>query len=668
MKKHARLFLGLLIIFGIGSLYISNQVYTIYGGDAGDLVSAIITRGIPHPPGYPLYTSFGILANNILKNWGTAAWRTGFVSSIPSIIFLVLLFDLLYLLNKKIFHSFLGVVILALTYPIFLYSVVTEVFALNNLFTILLLWSFFRFTIKGNLKYLFLGSFAFGLSLTHHHIILFLVPSLTYLLWIKRKLLQKNVIIRSLILFIAGIIPYSYVFVSSITNPPINWMGMPAILNFVNLITRSTYGTFKVGAFVAHNPYLRLLDIWSFIDFAYKDFRITGILFFIVGFIYILKTNKILFITLILGLFSYIFFIFYASFPLVENFLVGTFERFVQPLYIFIAIYVTFGMVGVTDLIGSLLKRFLSKDKINVVSYLSVIIFLIYPLGLLKINYPKISILKNDFTAENFARDILDNVPSDSIILMSVDTPLFDSQYTYFSERKWPHLKLIHFSKLFYLDFTYQFKSFYPNVIIPDTSLSVNEQFKKFMDDNYPLFPIVSKQAFATPDGDWLPWGLYHRYYKKSDIPSDKYIYEENEKIWKNLHDPLSGSLSKYQNLLLSDVLRMYSDAHQEYAFWLARHGYNGTAEKHLLMAEKLNPGDLDSFTILAQVYIQEKRCEDAQHQLDYRLLKDPEEAETYMLSSINYAICFKNEKKASYYQNLYEEKSRKKEIELQKL
>ncbi len=668
MKKYARLLLGLLIIFGIGSLYISNQVYTIYGGDAGDLVSAIITRGIPHPPGYPLYTSIGIFFNKLLGSYGTAAWRSGFVSSIPSIIFLIILFDLLYSLSRKILHSLIGVLILSFTYPIFLYSTVTEVFALNNLFTVLLLWIFFRFKILGRLKYLYLGSFIFGLSLTHHHIILFLLPPLLYLIWQKKKLIKIPVIIKSSILILSGLLPYSYVFISSIKNPPINWMGMPTFSNFINLVTRATYGTFKVGAFVAHNPYLRLLDVWSFIDFAYKDFRITGVIFFIIGFIYILKTNKILFFTLLLGLFSYIFFIFYASFPLVENFLVGTFERFVQPLYIFVAIYVTFGLVGVTNLIESLLKRFLNKDKINIVSYLSVFLFFIYPLGLLKINYPKISILKNDYTAENFARDILENVPPNSIILMSVDTPLFDSQYMYYSERKWPRLKLIHFSKLFYLDFAYQFKSLYPDMILSDGKLSVNDQFMKFMDDNYPLFPILSKQAFATSDGDWLPWGLYHRYYKKSDIPPDKYIYEENEKIWKNLHDPLSGSLSKYQNLLLSDVLRMYSDAHQEYAFWSARHGYNETAQKHLLVAEKLNPGDLDNYTILAQVYIQEKRCKDAQLQLDFRLLKEPENAETYMLSSINYAICFKDEKKASYYRDLYEEKSRKKEIELQKL
>ncbi len=668
MKKYERLLFGLLIVIGIGSLYISNQVYTIYGGDAGDLVSAIITRGIPHPPGYPLYTSFGILADNLLKNWGTAAWRTGFVSSIPSIIFLILLFDLLYLLNRKILHSFIGVVILALTYPIFLYSVVTEVFALNNLFTVLLLWTFFCFSAKGNLKYFYLGSFVFGLSLTHHHIILFLLPPLLYLISLKKRLLKMHVLIKSSILILAGLIPYSYVFISGMSNTPINWMGMPTLTNFINLVTRATYGTFKVGAFVAHNPYLRLLDIWSFFDFAYKDFRITGVILFLAGFIFLLKTNKRLFITLALGLASYLFFIFYASFPLVENFLVGTFERFIQPLYIFIAIYVTFGMISITYLIEVLLKKFLNKDKIYLVLYLSVFLFLIYPVGLLKINYPRVSILKNDFTAENFARDILDNVPADSIILMSVDTPLFDTQYIYYSERKWPSIKLIHFSKLFYLDFAYQFKSLYPDVILTDSSLSVNDQFKKFMNDNYPLFPIMSKQAFATPDGDWLPWGMYHRYYKKSDIPKDIYIYEENEKIWKNLHDPLSGSLSKYQNLLLSDVLRMYSDGHQEYAFWAARHGYNETAEKHLLISEKLNPGDLDSYTILAQVYIQEKRCEDAQLQLDFRLLKDPGNAETYMLSSINYAVCFKNEKKASYYQDLYEEKSRKKEIELQKL
>ena len=46
-------------------IYFATITNTIYGGDAGDLVSAIIDKGIPHPPGYPLFTLFGIAVNKM---------------------------------------------------------------------------------------------------------------------------------------------------------------------------------------------------------------------------------------------------------------------------------------------------------------------------------------------------------------------------------------------------------------------------------------------------------------------------------------------------------------------------------------------------------------------------------------------------------------------------
>jgi len=70
------------------SVYFFSQAATIYGGDAGDLASAVITRGIAHPPGYPLFTMLGIAVNRVIQS-GSTAYRLGFISVIPSIITIV---------------------------------------------------------------------------------------------------------------------------------------------------------------------------------------------------------------------------------------------------------------------------------------------------------------------------------------------------------------------------------------------------------------------------------------------------------------------------------------------------------------------------------------------------------------------------------------------------
>ncbi|MBI5452080.1 hypothetical protein HY945_01330 [Candidatus Gottesmanbacteria bacterium] len=295
-------------------------------------------------------------------------------------------------------------------------------------------------------------------------------------------------------------------------------------------------------------------------------------------------------------------------------------------------------------------------------------LFFIYPLGLLILNYPKISILKNDFTAENLGRDILNSIPPKSILIISTDTPLFNTQYIYYSEKRWPDIKLIHLTKLYTGYYENQLKKYYPDLELPQSLASPAEKFRQLVEKNYGKYPIFSKLAFADEKGVWLPWGLLFRYFKNEDLPQNEEILKENEKLWASFQDPLSGSLSKYQNLILSDVLRIYGLSHQEFGFWAAKRGFSKVAREHLLSAEKLFPEDLDSFTILAQVYIVEKRCEEAQKQIETIVGKDPENLDSYYLQALNYAACFKDSKKADYFQKLYEEKSSGKETPLKKL
>lgn len=668
MRKNRSYWIGFLsLLLVVGAVYLGTQVYTIYGGDAGDLVSAIETAGVAHPPGYPLYTLLGIAANKFIP-WGTVAWRIAFLSSIPAVLTILILFDLLYFLTKRLFISLISVLVLAFSYPFWLYSVVVEVFSLNNLFTVVILWNSLHFLVEAKKKYLYAGTFAFGLSVSHHHIILFLAPFLAMILWQRRKFFTRKIIFISFILFSVGLIPYLYVFAAASFSPPINWLGEATLFNFWQLFSRATYGTFKAGGFIANEPVLRLWGLYGFWDFAYKDFRILGVILFLFGFFYLRRRQKNLFYILLSGFVSYLFFLFYASFPLSDNFIVGTFERFVLPIYIFITFFLAFGLIGFISFLEKILTGFLPQNKKTSIIQLVTIFFLIYPLGLFLLTYPKISILKNDFTAENFGRDILNSVPGGSIILIALDTPLFNSQYVYFTEKKWPTVKLIHFSKLFREDNEAYFKMYYPDMVLPDFGKSPKEQMETFLVANYSKFPIFSKQAYTSERGVWIPWGLLFRYYQTGDVPADSEILKATEKIWSAYNEPFSGSLSKYKNLLLSDVLRFYSVAHQETAFWQAKRGMDRETEKHLLTAEKLTPPDLDSYSILAQVYIRQNQCDKAAGQINFLITNDSADATGYLLSSLNYRLCYKDLTKAAEYERIYEEKLKQKETPLRKL
>ncbi len=653
----------------VAIIYLHLQANTIYGGDAGDLAAAIATVGIPHPPGYPLYTLVGVLITKVIS-FGTLAWKVAFLSSLPSIFCSLILFELLRLLNKKILPSLISVFTFAFLYPVWLYSEVVEVFALNNFFILLLLWLFYHFYISGKIRYLYFGAFVFGLSLAHHHIILFLVPALLYLFWFKKKNLDKKTYFFSFIFFSIGLIPYLYSIVASYNYPAVNWMGDPNWDNFIKLVTRAGYGTFTSNALIIHHPLVRFLDLWAFFNFVYKDFRVLGCFLLLIGAVSFLKLKqRKKYTAIIIAIISYLFFIFYSSFSLASNFNVGTFERFVQPLYLLFVFLLCRGLILIETAIGKFIALKFAFQKARILSRVFMLMFFIYPLGLFILNYPKISILKNDFTAENLAKDILDNIPSDSLLIIATDTPLFNTQYVYFSEKKWPNIKLVSFTQLFNPNYSQILKKYYPE-LIPISSIDDDKKrYQDFLSQNYKLFPIYSKFSFKMENGKWIPFGLLFRYYPETEVLEKEAIYQENERLWSIYKDPLSGSLSTYQNLMLSDILRIYSIARQETANWEIEHGYAKEAEKHLLQARALTPSDLDINILLAKSYLFTKQCQKAQDQLDYVKKKDEQRDEEVLLLTIeNYRFCFQDESKASFFQQLYEKARYEKETPLKKL
>lgn len=652
----------------ISSIYLLFQVESIYGGDAGDLASAIIVSGITHPPGYPLYTILGIILTKIFS-FGTYAWRIGFLSSIPAIFTILILYDLLHYLTKRVYAAFIGSLTLSFVYPFWLYSEVVEVFSLNNLFTVSILWLLFHWSESTRAKYLYIASFLFGLSLTHHHIILFLIPTIVYLVLRKKSKITKGILFKSTLLFSLGLIPYLYViFAAQSINLPINWMGSPTFSNFIALVSRATYGTFQSGENIITDPLLKFIGIWAFFDFAYKDFRLPGIILTFLGIYEVYKYQKKYLVPIILGFLSYLFFLFYAAYPLNTNFMIAVFERFILPAYIFLIFFISFGVIRLEIILKKFLNRFLTSEKVKSFSNLYFFTLLIYPLSLFLLSYPRISILKSDFTAENLGRDILNSVPKNSILFITTDTPLFDTQYVYYGLKYRQDIKLIHLGDLSSEDDVKRLRQIYPDVVFKDISKDSKDTFNTFIENNYLKYPIYSKLTLGE-SSNWIPYGLVFRFVKKDrDKPSDESILADNQKLWSKYQVPTHGSLSKYQNLMLSDVITNYAIAHEEIGFWAAKRKYSEVAEKHLLTAEKLFPADLDSYIILAQLYIVDKRCQDAEDQISEVEKRNKDDVRIYYLQSINYAVCFKDKEKAAFYQKLYEEKKGKNDINLRKL
>ena len=63
------------------AVYVATLCPTIPPGDAGELIACTWSLGVPHPPGYPLYTVLGWLFAHVVP-FGTPAWRLNLLSAL----------------------------------------------------------------------------------------------------------------------------------------------------------------------------------------------------------------------------------------------------------------------------------------------------------------------------------------------------------------------------------------------------------------------------------------------------------------------------------------------------------------------------------------------------------------------------------------------------------
>jgi len=663
--------------------YIGGLSRSVYSGDAGDLVSAAVTCGIPHPPGYPLYTFFGCILTRF--NLLTPAYRVGLLSAIPAGISLLVIFVILEKITKNFWISVISICTLSFTYLFWLYSIVPEVFGLNTLFITLLIYISLLILDKPTKRRFYALALVFGLSLSHHHTILFLSPALLYIIYKSRKALRTyghNFYIIFPALFFLGLIPYTYLPIAAWGNPKINWNDPRNLNNFVALVTRADYGTFTSANVIGETLLERSASLVSFFQILFLDFGLLGIVLIILGAIDQFRTKiKIFYFNFLAIVFLGPIFLFYASFPLVSNFGVGTFERFLIPTYPFLLLWMGTGMYFISKILTFPLKKILNTSEDNFyvslasfknlkISFLTLtsLLFMVFPYKLFISNYPKLSILKNDFTAENLGKDILATIPEKGILLIGHDIPLFNTQYVYFSLGERKDVKLIHFGKLSKEYYVRQLNLFYPEISAP--KFQTGNYAQKLVEANYGKFPIYSNiKLSGIKDGFWIPYGLVYRFYKKDDLPKDKnYVLEETEKVWKSYHDPLSGSLKYYHNLMQVTIPEQYSEGRLENGKSLVKLGFLDEAKKYFLDGIRLAPENYLNYFYLGETYLLQDKCHDAEKFLlqSYDLGRKDSAILPLMISL--YKDCKKDDKKVKFYQEIYEKTKKERSIPLEKL
>jgi uncharacterized membrane protein YuzA (DUF378 family) len=239
-------------LLAIGSLivYLLTLYPSIGPGDAGELTAASCTLGVPHPPGYPLYTLLQYLFIKVLP-FQSPAWKANLFSALCSSLSTFFLFLSAARVSSSLWGGILAAGFFAFSPLVWRYSLVSEVFALNTLFLSALIYILIGLEKSKKIGFAFLGAFVLGLSFSHHPTIVpfgILYSVFVIIIIYQTRTPPRHLILKLTALFFLGLTPYLYLPLSSAQHGLATWGDQTTLHGFLVHIFRMEYGSFQLGS------------------------------------------------------------------------------------------------------------------------------------------------------------------------------------------------------------------------------------------------------------------------------------------------------------------------------------------------------------------------------------------------------------------------------------
>jgi hypothetical protein len=501
-------------LFGIFCfvIYYFTLSPTVSPGDSGDLLAAVCSSGVPHPPGFPLFVLLAKMFSYFPLP-GSTAFKVNFFSAVCGAFTAGLLFFSATSYTQNAWAGLVGAGMVAFSPIIWRNSVSTEVFALNNLFTAGLLLLVVQFFQTRQKKFVYLGALVFGLGMSNHPSLMFVgIPAALVVFYLAPKLFLSPSKVSTLVgLFLLGLIPYLYLIWAS-KNPAIsswgdtgNWDG------FWAHILRKQYGTLSLYANL-NNPqnsrYEQMMTILK--EMFLHELTALGTILSVLG-IWAYRKSLIT-CTLLLSVGVY-FFVFFVFTQLPENNPVEhTIQfRFLQTPLILISIFIASGV----SYLGSKTPRVILRS-LPVICSLVVLLLLAFRF--------QVEDQSQNFAAYQFGKSILAGVPKNSILLLKGDTEVHTVNYLQTCEGYRKDIVAIPRDLLAEKWILDRIKVSHPQVVLP-----VPYSAKAFLDANYGKSELFVMDYYPNEDEEWLkdyvawPHGFLTWVKKKGD-PSFNFL------------------------------------------------------------------------------------------------------------------------------------------------
>jgi len=546
---------GAIFIISFG-LYVLTMCPTIYWEDSAAFSAVNPILGIPHSPGFPIYVLLGRVFSLIpIENY---AFRSNLMSAFWGSLSLAILYLLMLEILKKTKPNvytlqlpiITGVAFLGFCSAFWLQTIRAEVYTLNILFTLLLIFLLVKWSQEKDTNWCFriliLFSFVLGLSFTNHPLLMItLLPAFLIFLLSNdfKRFLDPKKIMLLLSFFLLGISLYLFLPVRSNLSPAINWGRPNSLANLFSYITRSSQSTSVATS--SHVPYLN--RFWFTLSFPVIQFSLALFWLGVLGAYAMFKESKKFFIFLFL---LFIFNLFTATWA--TDFSLRNYDL-LGYLLPSLSIFAIWFAMGTSFLSESILKvgrvsrqRWDTRQNQCRVAHNSTYmvksifcgLILLLPIYQIAKNFDQCN-KRSSIWAYQYADQILNSVKKDALILAGDDNTLTTLWYLNYAEKKRSDVKIISSSALSQKSYRDQLREQFRKLSLPKTELANSQNSAYDMCrlniDKMPVYCqyYTNDTAFAY---HLSPVGYIFEYHQNrvalsaSDIKKQKEFLENNLK------------------------------------------------------------------------------------------------------------------------------------------
>lgn len=280
-------------------VYAATMAPTVTGEDSGELIGAAWSLGIPHPPGYPVWT---MLAHAFTwLPFGTPGWRVNALSAVCGAGTVGLLTLLGSGLTGRRGAALLGAMCLAFSRVFWEHALIAEVYTLTTLFMVGLLYRCLL-GFPEQRPWVIYGTALFaGVGAGVHSTLVLLLPFWLVLLvhqsppGLRRQWTHYAKLLGAILV---GTGVYLYLPLASLRDPAMDWGNPETLRNWWDVIRREQY------AFMV-DQYPRSLarfagQCWTMVQFWFRDFIGLGAMLSLAGFGLLFRRQRYLAMFLIL--------------------------------------------------------------------------------------------------------------------------------------------------------------------------------------------------------------------------------------------------------------------------------------------------------------------------------------------------------------------------------